>query len=280
LFKIQNKKYTWILTLFMIAAFSISACAVQPAAPNGVDKEADLDDEHADSDKEQTVEWGYEGAGGPENWGKLHPDYALCDSGLEQSPIDLTNPTEMDLENIVFEYSETNVNILNNGHTIQVNYDEGSSIEIDGQRYNLLQFHFHAPSEHTTDGNSYPLELHLVHSDDAGNLAVVGIFITEGEENEAFAPIWDHLPAEKTDGPIDTGTSFNADGLLPEEQTLYRYNGSLTTPPCSEGVLWSVMTQPVEMSAEQIAAFTDIFDNNNRPIQPLNERSLSISGTP
>jgi len=122
--------------------------------------------------------------------------------------------------------------------------------------------------------------MHLVHIDDEGRLAVIGVFIIEGEENEAFAPVWDHLPAEKIDNPIDTGTSFNADSLLPEEQTIYRYNGSLTTPPCSEGVLWSVMTEPVEMSAEQIAAFTDIFDGNNRPIQPLNGRDLLTNKTP
>jgi len=151
LFKIQNKNCTWPLALLMMGALFISACTIQPVDPKGADKGSgkvdELDDEHADRDEKYTVPWGYEGEGGPENWGKLHPDYEICSSGVEQSPIDLTNPTEIDLENIIFKYGETHISILNNGHNIQVNYDEGSFIEIEGQRYNLLQFHFHnAPS--------------------------------------------------------------------------------------------------------------------------------------
>ena len=162
---------------------------------------------------------------------------------------------------------------------MQVNYDDGSSIEINDTVYTLKQFHFHAPSEHAADGTLYPAEMHLVHQDANKNLAVVGVFIAEGAENAAFAPVWENLPAEKTD-PIATGMTVNATSLLPAEQVIYRYNGSLTTPPCSQGVLWSVMETPVEMSAEQIAMFTAIFEGNNRPLQPLNDRALQLDDTP
>ncbi len=229
--------------------------------------------------EEHAVHWGYEGDGGPEHWAELEEAYQLCGTGVEQSPVDLTSAAMFDLVNITFDYTDSNVNILNNGHTIQVNYDEGSSIDVDGHPYNLLQFHFHAPSEHAVDGTLYPAEMHLVHADEDGNLAVVGVFIAEGEENPAFVPVWDNLPAEETDA-LATGMMVNAADLLPTEQVFYRYNGSLTTPPCSEGVLWSVMETPIELSTEQIAAFTAIFEGNNRPLQPLNDRDLQMDDTP
>lgn len=228
---------------------------------------------------EKEVKWGYDGAGAPENWGDLKTDYELCKTGKEQSPIDLTSASASDLENISFSYSDSAVNILNNGHTIQVNYDEGSTATINGQTYNLLQFHFHSPSEHAIDGNLFPAEMHLVHADADGNLAVVGVMIAEGAENAAYAPVWSNLPKDISD-PTATGMTVNATDLLPSKQTIYRYNGSLTTPPCSEGVLWSVIEQPIEMSAEQIKAFTDIFEISNRPVQTLNSRELFFDSTP
>ncbi|MCB8967385.1 MAG: carbonic anhydrase family protein [Ardenticatenaceae bacterium] len=238
--------------------------------------------DHQDMDNHEDSEvphWSYEGEGGPDHWAELDNAYEACGAGLEQSPIDLTGSSAADLVNITFNYAESDVNILNNGHTIQVNYDEGSSIEIEGHTYNLVQFHFHAPSEHAIDGSLYPIEMHLVHADANGNLAVVGVFVTQGAENTAFTAVWDNLPAEETDA-VATGMMVNAAELLPADQLFYRYNGSLTTPPCSEGVLWSVMAAPIEMSAEQIAAFTTIFDGNNRPLQPLNDRDLQLDETP
>lgn len=222
-----------------------------------------------------SVHWEYEGEGAPDNWGDLNDEYELCGTGVEQSPIDLHNATEIELENIDFSYTASAVNILNNGHTIQLNYDEGSNIVLNGVTYSLLQFHFHAPSEHTVDGESYPLEMHLVHADADGNLAVVGVLIEEGEENAALQEVWNMLPTEKSDVE-ETDLMIDAMALLPEDQQLYRYAGSLTTPPCSEGVVWSVMASPIQFSAEQIKTFTDIFANTNRPVQPIFDRALQI----
>ncbi|MCA9971534.1 MAG: carbonic anhydrase family protein [Anaerolineales bacterium] len=221
----------------------------------------------------------YEGEDGPENWAELSAHYETCATGQAQSPIDLTSANLENLENIVFEYGETAVNILNNGHTIQVDQIQGSQIIIGGDNYQLAQFHFHAPSEHVVDGQPYPIEMHLVHRSASGKLAVVGVLIQEGAENGAFAPVWAHLPAEEM-GINATGATVQLADLLPADQTVYRYSGSLTTPPCSEDVLWSVMHQPVEMSAAQIAAFTDIIAGNNRPVQPLNARTLTLDETP
>ena len=228
---------------------------------------------------EHEAAWAYEGENSPEHWGDLKIEFATCGTGNEQSPIDLTAASSVDLENITFAYQDSEVTILHNGHTIQVNYDEGSHIEIDGQQFELLQFHFHSPSEHVVDGASFSAEMHLVHADAEGNLAVVGVLIAEGEENTAFAPVWDNLPDHATD-PTATGVRILATDLLPAEPLVYRYNGSLTTPPCSEGVLWSVMANPIEMSAEQIDMFTNILEGNNRPLQPLNPRELQLDQTP
>lgn len=195
----------------------------------------------------QSAHWTYEGEEGPEHWGEISADYAACGSGKEQSPIDLAGFGEEDLANITFNYQPSKVNILNNGHTIQVNYDEGSSIDLDGMTYKLAQFHVHAPSEHSVEGKLADAELHLVHKSDDGKLAVVGVLINKGAENAAFKDVWANLPADKADVMTVAGTVMAAD-MLPTVQTTYRYAGSLTTPPCSEGVAWNVMTTPIEMS--------------------------------
>jgi carbonic anhydrase len=168
---------------------------------------------------------------------------------------------------------------LNNGHTVQVNYDTGSYIELNGDRYDLVQFHFHAPSEHSINGRLAEAELHLVHKSAAGNLAVVGILIEAGAENPAFRSTWDNLPAEK--GQVQQlSVEVDATGMLPANQETYRYTGSLTTPPCTEGVKWFVMTEAIKMSDTQLAAFTKIFEGNNRPVQPLNGRTLIEDSSP
>ena len=217
--------------------------------------------------------WGYEGEHGPEHWGSLDPGFAVCSNGREQSPIDLTGAEPGALSEIVFEYAPSPISILNNGHTIQVDYRAGSGIVLDGARYGLVQFHFHHRSEHTVDGADFPLEMHLVHADAGGALAVVGVFLEEGAANEALAPVWRGLPAEAGPARLIEGT-VDANALLPERRTTWRYPGSLTTPPCSEGVSWLVMTEPVTASQEQIEAFSALFPVNNRPVQPLNGRRL------
>jgi len=224
--------------------------------------------------------WTYEGEDGPEHWGEIDPSYAACGAGKSQSPIDITNPAEQDLANIIFHYQPSEVNILNNGHTVQVNYDPGSYIELDGVRYDLAHFHYHAPSEHAMDGKHFAAELHIVHKNADGSLAVVGILLDEGAQNDAFQPFIENLPAEKSEVK-DTGTTINATDLLPAVQTTFRYSGSLTTPPCTEGVHWLVMTTPVELSTEQIEALTSLFEEgNNRPVQLLNDRSVAEDSTP
>lgn len=217
--------------------------------------------------------WGYEGAHSPDHWGSLDPGFAVCSGGREQSPIDLAGAEREVLSEIAFEYAPSPISILNSGHSIQVDYQAGSGIVLDGTRYGLVQFHFHHRSEHTVDGTDFPLELHLVHADADGALAVVGVFLEEGAANEALAPVWRHLPRQAGPAAPVQGT-VDANALLPERRTTWRYPGSLTTPPCSEGVSWLVMTEPVTASREQIEAFSALFPVNNRPVQPLNGRRL------
>jgi carbonic anhydrase len=225
------------------------------------------------------VHWTYEGEEGPAHWGELDPTYELCGTGKNQSPVDIASPGEQDLANIVFHYQPSEVNILNNGHTVQVNYDPGSYIELDGARYDLLQFHYHAPSEHEIGGKVFPAELHLVHRSADGKLAVVGLLLQEGSAHAAFDPFIDNLPADASEVQ-DAGGTINAMDFLPGIPTTYRYSGSLTTPPCSEGVSWLVMTMPVDLSSTQLSKLEGLFEGNNRPVQPLNGRSLVEDTTP
>ena len=226
------------------------------------------------------VEWGYEAENGPNVWGKLNSGYSLCAVGMHQSPIDLVNPTPTELPAITFNYQPTTLDIRHNGHTIEVGYpaepDAGSWIEVDGTRYQLLQFHFHTPSEHTVAGELFDMEMHLVHKSEDGTLAVIGVLIEDGSENAAFNEIWAHLPTAAGETKRVEHVTFNVEELLPSARDTYRYEGSLTTPPCSEGVNWFVMTAPIEMSEAQIAAFAAIIHRNNRPVQPLNGRELLI----
>lgn len=198
---------------------------------------------------------------------------------VKPNPRSILPTRRQQISRISYFITSQAINILNNSHTIQVNYDTGSYIEIDGVRYDLLQFHLHAPSEHSVNGILAEAELHLVHKNADGKLAVVGLLITAGAENPAFTTTWANLPA--TTSPVQTVSGqVNAAEMLPASQETYRYDGSLTTPPCSEGVKWSVMVEPIEMSEAQLAAFTSIFDGNNRPVQSLAGRTLMEDNTP
>lgn len=218
--------------------------------------------------------WGYEGPNGPAHWGALDPAFSACAGGAAQSPIDFAGAETRGLPSIEFDYVPSPLVMLNNGHTIQVNVAPGSSITLDNVRYELLQFHFHHGSEHIVAGVRYPLELHLVHQAEAGGLAVVGVLFQEGSANEALTPLWRHLPAQPTPATDVPDVVVDAAALLPELRTTWRYSGSLTTPPCTEGVRWLVMTEPVALSAEQIASYGAIFSGSYRPVQPLNGRLL------
>jgi carbonic anhydrase len=263
----MSRKFFPILAVFVSVSLGLSACNSTSTSPSNP------------TPAPTAVHWTYEGEEGPAHWGALSTDYAVCASGKQQSPIDIANAAPKDLSNIVFHYQPGKVNILNNGHTIQVNYDAGSYIEIDGVRFDLLQFHFHAPSEHSIDGKLAEAELHLVHKNAAGQLAVVGVLIDEGADNPVFKSVWDNVPVKS--GPVVSLTvQVNAADMLPSMQTTYRYDGSLTTPPCSENVKWNVMLTPIEMSKAQLETFTKLFEGNNRPVQDLNGRTLIEDTTP
>jgi carbonic anhydrase len=218
--------------------------------------------------------WGYTGHEGPEYWGTLDPKYSTCDKGLNQSPINLTGFIESDLSPLELEYKLGGHEILNNGHTIQVNYQSGSKLGINGHSYELKQFHFHSPSENHINGKSYPMEMHLVHADTKGNLAVVAVVFEEGNKNETLKEIWNTMPSIA--GNKKTLPSIvSVDGLLPDNREYYRFNGSLTTPPCTEGVVWLVMKQPVAVTKGQIKQFTNVMHQpTNRPVQAVNARPI------
>jgi carbonic anhydrase len=215
--------------------------------------------------------WSYEGDTGPAHWGELQPDFKVCQLGLEQTPIDLDEAMKGAAGSIALDYKPLPLRILNNGHTIQVNADAGCSCTIGGTKYELLQFHFHHPSEHLLAGKPFDLECHFVHKSAAGALAVVGVFIKPGEKNAALAPLFDAMPANE--GPeVKAGGSIDVAALLPKSAGYFRYMGSLTTPPCSEGLTWTVYKEPIEASPAQIKQFASLFANNARPVQRKNRR--------
>lgn len=220
-----------------------------------------------------TAHWAYSGKEGPENWAKLSPEFGAC-AGRNQTPINLTGFIEADLKPIKITYQAGGNEILNNGHTVQVNYAAGSSITVDGIQFDLKQFHFHVPSENHINGKSYPMEAHLVHSDKDGNLAVVALMFKEGAENKVLAKIWSLMP-ENAGEKIALPSLYNVAQLLPSNKSYYFFNGSLTTPPCTEGVRWLVLKTPVSVSKEQVEAFAHVIHHpNNRPVQPVNARPV------
>lgn len=220
--------------------------------------------------------WSFEGQTGPAHWGSLGTEYAACGTGVEQSPIDLASPIPAEFQPAALRWQDdTDGQVINNGHTIQVNVPNGSAVKLDGTTYELLQFHFHHPSEHLIDGKALAMEAHFVHRSAAGGLAVLGVMIGEGAENAALAPIWSAMPKEKSEGPV---VPVALKAFLPADRAQFRYAGSLTTPPCSEIVNWVAYKTPVEASRAQIEAFATLFPMNARPVQPLNRRFLLLGG--
>lgn len=218
------------------------------------------------------VHWTYAGATGPAAWGELSPEFFACSAGANQSPINLVSSTAVARAEITFSYRPTALTVINNGHSLQANVEPGSTIELDGVPYELAQFHFHAPSEHTVGGKHFAMEMHLVHVSASGDLAVVGVLYDKGAASRALAPMWAVLPAgTESQGEV---ASFNPRDLLPGDGGVYRYSGSLTTPPCSEGVKWMMYQAVASVSDAQVQAFDDIIGVNNRPVQPLNAREV------
>ena len=236
----------------------------------------------------QAKHWAYEDHGdavGPAKWGTL-PGNAACATGKQQAPIDLAGGSTkpQDLPDLVFAYKPSLLSMTNNGHTIQMTYDAGSALGRVGTMLAsaLAQFHFHAPSEHTVDGASFPMEAHLVHVDAAGKpAAVVAILITAGREHAGLARAFQALPAKSGDKATPVGVMIDARTLLPADKTFLTYAGSLTTPPCTEGITWFVLKTPVEMSPAQIGAFRTLHSGGtNRPIQSRGGRAVLVDSTP
>ncbi len=218
--------------------------------------------------------WTYEGDEGPEHWGDLSPDNYACSKGKTQTPIDIEHEVKAEIHPIKFEYTTDGSEIFNNGHTVQVSVAPGSSIMVDGKAFQLKQFHFHTPSENLVHGKPYAMELHLVHADADGNLAVVGVMIQKGEENPVLAELWKQMP-NTADGNHPLEAKVNPASLLPEKRDYYRFDGSLTTPPCSEGVRWLVMKDPITASEEQVEKFAKaVHEHNARPVQPVGARVI------
>jgi carbonic anhydrase len=226
--------------------------------------------------------WSYEGATGAEHWGELDPAYAACSAGKEQSPIDIRNAEKANLPTLRFEYQSGPLRyLINNGYTIRVNYhdapDTGNFLIVGNERYQLRQFHFHHPSEEYLQGKPYEMEVHLMHQSSDGKVAGVTVFLKAGSANATVEKLWHHMPMTEGKEQEIAGVAVNPAGLLPRDTAYYMYMGSLTAPPCSEGVPWFVLKTPVEVSAEQISAFAKLYPHDVRPLQPLNGRVVKQS---
>ena len=217
--------------------------------------------------------WSYSGPAGPQTWGGLKPDFALCANGQRQSPIDIHGGLPVQLEPVQFNYKASRFGVVDNGHTVQANVAGGNFIEVGGRRFELKQFHFHRPSEERIDGRQFEMSLHLVHQDDRGRLAVVALLMDRGSPHPAVQKVWNSLPLERQE-ELPARTPLELADLLPDDPSYYTYMGSLTTPPCSEGVQWIVMRHPVSVSSAQIELFARLYPMNARPLQQVAGRRI------
>ncbi|MDN3511144.1 MAG: carbonic anhydrase family protein [Candidatus Jettenia sp. CY-1] len=233
----------------------------------------------AESDERNKPEhWSYEGECGPEHWGDLIHKNCKCKLGDMQSPIGISTTQKAKLDSINFHYYATPLKIINNGHTMQINYGCGSSVSIGNKRYELIQFHFHCPSEHKIHGKSYDMEAHLVHKGAHGELAVIAVFMEEGKENDFIKTLWSNFPKEQGKEYTHTDLKINVNQILPKNTAAYyTYHGSLTTPPCSEIVNWLVLKTPIQVSKAELEKFASIFKRDARPIQPQHGRIVKES---
>jgi carbonic anhydrase len=219
-------------------------------------------------------EWDYGEERGPQHWGELKADFAQCSSGHRQSPVDIHETEKVDLPAIQFDYKPSPLRIIDNGHTVMVTYGPGSFIRVGASRYQLKQFHFHRPSEEKIQGKTYDMVAHLVHADQAGHLAVVAVLLQSGTESPLVRELWRDIPKQKEKEERLDKVQINAADLLPAERGYYTFEGSLTTPPCSENVTWFVLKQPFHVSAGEIAEFSKLYPLDARPTQPLYDRVI------
>jgi len=220
--------------------------------------------------------WSYEGATGPAKWGDLDAADKVCAIGAQQSPIDIVAPIKSQLPPLKINWAKGADTIVNNGHTIQLNFAEGSTLAVGDAKYKLLQVHFHRPSEHMIGGKSYPMEAHFVHRADSGALAVVGVLMSTGKANAAFAKVVSTMP-EKDGMPVKADAGCNPNAMLPKKLGYYRYPGSLTTPPCAETVEWLLLTTPITVAEGDVAGFAKLYPLNARPVQRDNRRYVLMS---
>lgn len=225
--------------------------------------------------------WDYEGPKGAEHWGDLDPLYATCSAGKEQSPIDIRNAHKAELPAIRFEYRTSPLKyVLNNGHTIRVNYHDapgsGNFLSVGGKRYQLTQLHFHRPSEEYIHGKPYDMVIHLMHTASDGEIVGVAVLLKAGRSNATIQQLWEHMPRSEGQAEV-AGVELNPAGMLPHNTGYYMYMGSVTAPPCTEGIKWLVLKTPVEISAAQIRAFAELYPHDVRPLQPLNGRVVMES---
>jgi len=220
--------------------------------------------------------WSYEGETGPEMWGKINTNWAVCGSGTRQSPIDIRDGIKVELEPIGFDYKPSSFSVTDNGHTIQVTVGGGNYITIMNRMYELVQFHFHRPSEERVNGRSAEMVVHLVHKDPQGRLAVIAVLIERGKAQRLIQTIWNNLPLEKGDS-LAPNIVLDMNDILPVRRDYYTFMGSLTTPPCTEGVLWMVMKEAIQASPEQMALFSRLYPLNARPTQPTAGRMIKES---
>lgn len=223
--------------------------------------------------------WGYTGDMAPERWAELAPENRLCAVGTRQSPIDIREGIAVDLEKIGFDYKPSGFTVLDNGHTVQVSMAPGNGLVVMGRRYELLQFHFHRPSEERVNGRQFDMVAHLVHRDAEGRLAVVAVLLDRALDDRpqpVVQTVWNNLPLEKGEA-LPAPVPIDLSQLLPQDRGYFTFMGSLTTPPCSEGVLWMVMRQPVSLSAQQLAIFAKLYPMNARPLQAGSGRLIKES---
>lgn len=221
--------------------------------------------------------WGYQGDHGPSHWGEFGG--ALCSNGTQQSPINIdmkqVRPLKGNESDLKIRYGAAALKLVNNGHTVQANVTDGESVTFKGDEYRLVQFHFHTPSEHQINHRSYPMEMHLVNQHKDGRLLVLGLMLAEGKDNIQFAQLLKQLPStEGKEVLLDAKSAPNLNALLPATSHHVFYRGSLTTPPCTEGVQWVLFEQSIELSKDQIQEFQNLFPDNHRPPQILNKREV------
>ncbi|MCF6293602.1 MAG: carbonic anhydrase family protein [Robiginitomaculum sp.] len=259
------------LTGLSALALTMTACETVPTSNKAVDNNQVA----ASDNKHQSDKWSYIGESGPNYWGGLRPEYSQCDAGDQQSPINIANTIAADISSSIINWSPFIPTIVNNGHTIEVKSPTGNTVILDGKSFELVQFHFHHTSEHTINDHQYPMEAHFVHKADDGKLAVLAVLFAEDQANQQLTEIWGASPA--VIGEITANFTLDPNQLLPVDRQHYRYQGSLTTPPCSQIVSWVVFKQKLTISAKQIAAFSTVFGENVRPVQNTNRRYITRS---